>query len=186
MKLSNITIVALRLFAIYRAGNAVIGILALLGNLHYIGESFGTLGFLGYLILAPVMDGLFAWLAWRFAEPISRRVVGSTDPNVEFQHITAENLYTAAALCMGLYFSLSRFPDLLLWIYYIVADKTGHPIIPQQGGVKLYQISFNALLVVAGVALVFMASTIGKRLAETGSLWGKPKGGSADGSSERR
>jgi|GEM_PF-3344978 len=187
MKLSNITTVALRLFAIYWAVNAVIGILALLGSIPYFGGSLGVPGFLGYLIpfIIPVMYGLFALLAWRFAESISRCVVGSTDPNLELQHITAENLYTMGAFSMGLYFTLSRLSDLWIWLYYVVANRTANPVILQQGGLNLYQVSLHVLPFAAGVALVFMASTLGKRLAETGSLWGRPKPEPEDDSPER-
>jgi len=187
MRLSNITIVALRLFSIYWAVNAVIGILALLGSMPYFGGASGVMGILGYMMpfVVPVIYGLFALLGWRFAEPISRCVVGGTDPNLEFQHITAGNLYTMGAFSMGLYFSLSHLDDLALWLYYVVANRTGNSVVHQQDGVNLYQFSLNALPFAAGVALVFMASTIGKRLAETGSLWGTPKREPEDDSPER-
>jgi hypothetical protein len=169
MKLSILVAVVIRLFAIYWSVTCVLGFLSGIGIVSMMFPS-NTPDVLQAAIpfIVPIVYGTMALLAWIFAGTISLRVVGQNDPKLQFNEVTAENLYTLGILGFGLYYAIGHLADTLNWIHYLILNRAGQALVNQEGGLSLYDVTSKMIPCMAGAALAILSPKIAKRLVSAG------------------
>lgn len=168
MKLSILVIIILRLFAItwaVRCGTGLIGTLGLPG-LMTSGVRIDLLQ-MALQFAVPTFYGLFAILAWIFAEAISRRVVGAVDLPLGFGEIRPENLYTLGLLGMGLYYALANLAGTINWLHYLAANRAGQTLLEGEKGLSLYEVSSVMIPFAAGTVIAVLSPKLGRKLARS-------------------
>lgn len=168
MKLSILIIVVLRLFAIVWVVKCGLALLAALGMTRLMPATSGIdLMQIILQFLPPIFYGIFATLAWVFAEKIARRVVGAMDSSLSFSEIKPENLYTLGFLGIGLYYALGNLAKTIHWLHYLAINRAGQAMIYGQDGLSIYEINAVIIPCVAGAALAILSPKLGAKLARS-------------------
>jgi hypothetical protein len=177
MKLSILVIVVLRLFAITWAVRCGAGLISTLGlsRIMPVGVSAAPLQ-VALQFAVPVFYGLFAVLAWNFAESISRRVVGAVDSELGFSEVRPENLYTLGLLGMGLHYALANLAGTINWLHYLAANRAGQTLLEGEEGLSLYEVSSVMIPFAAGAVIAVLSPKLGRKLAR--SMTPAPNGSS--------
>lgn len=165
MKLSILVAVVLRLFAIYWAIYCVTGLLSILGMFGM--EPDIAYSPLQYVIagVIPVFYGTLAFVGWIFANAVSLRVTGALDPQLDFNQVTAENLYTLGILGIGLFFALNHLGGIGAATYRLILNRSGTVIIQQDSAEMLSQMSSELIPCLAGVAVAILSPKLGRKIA---------------------
>lgn len=168
MKLSILVVIVLRLFAITWAVRGGIGLLTALGTAQTFHSSpLGRVLETSMMFAVPAAYVFLAFVAWVFAEAISRRVVGAVDVDLGLSLITAENLYALGFLGIGLHYSLANLATSIHWLHYIVVHRAGQSVIDGRDGHALYDVTSALIPCVAGTVIAMLSPKLGRRLARS-------------------
>ena len=166
MKCQHLVVIILRLLAMYWMTIFVFGLLTMVGS--FVAQSVPDVYYTAQLVLHPIFYGTLSFLLWIFAEPISHRVVGHSNPELNFKEITAEHLYTLGILGFGIYLAASHLPDLINYVHYTATYKTGDQWMRDANGHSMYDLTRELTACMAGVALVMLAPVIARKVAAKG------------------
>ena len=166
MKCHNLVVIILRLLAMYWMTIFVFGMLTMVGC--FVARSIHDFYYVVQIILHPIIYGTLSFLLWIFAEPISHRVVGHSNPELNFKEITAEHLYTLGILGFGIYLAASHLPDLINYAHYTAMNKAGDKWVRVANGHSMYDLTRELTACMAGVALVMLAPVIARKVAAKG------------------
>jgi hypothetical protein len=179
MKVITVTVIVLRLFALYWA---FMGLITTFVSVLATGPSLQLMlktdvwKWLQVFLPLLVYFGL-AGVTWVCAGALARRLV----PNSDFQfhlQVEARDLYGLGILIVGLSTFLTHLAGALNWVHYLIANRAGEDLVGGKSGSSLYAVSKEVIPCMVGAALAFGASRLGARLAKV------PPAGSAEQPSE--
>lgn len=169
MKCQNLVVVVLRLLALYWLCLFAFGLLSMVGA--FFTQSVPDIMYSVQIAFQPIFYGTLGFLLWIYAEPISHRVVGHTNPELNFKEITAEHLYTLGILGFGIYHAASHLPSLLNMLHYQIVHKKGDAWVQGDTGFSTYNLTNEFFAFAIGVALVIFSPLIARKITiQAGSI----------------
>ena len=173
MRLFSVTIIILRLFAVYWFVAAFFGGLSFLGAVGLLVEQISELGdeyAMNKLLaltpmLTPLMYLVFSLVAWFAAGKIAKRIVRGVDCEFEVREVSPANLYALGILVVGLYFFLTYLGGSLGWIHFLAVNQAGDALIQGENGLSIYEVISQAVPCVAGLYFAVFSERFGRRLA---------------------
>jgi hypothetical protein len=159
MKCQILVAIILRLLAMYWMTLFVTGLLSSVGLLLQTSSMYMV-----QTMLHPIFYGTLSFLVWVFAEPISHRVVGHTNPELSLKEVTAEHLYTCGILGFGIYQATSHLPQLINIIHYTVVNKAGDQWMRDENTFSMYDVTRELFACLIGLALVALSPMIARKI----------------------
>lgn len=159
MRLSLLVAIVLRLFALWWLVCAATSSLTTLGMLRSPVTRSGTDN-LWLFWSVPAAYLIAAACAWFTASRLSRWLVGAPDAPLAMPNITAANLYSLAALGVGLTFALGNLAPMFNWLHFLALRSSYPPSAP-----NLYEFSNHLVPFLAGSLTAACATKIGSLMA---------------------
>ena len=173
MRLSSITVIVVRLFALYWFTAALFGSVSLIGVLSYattLNSEENDWNWQGWILaLSPILTPLaylvFGLIAWFAAERIAKKVVRGVDSKFEVGPINPANLYSFGILIVGLYFFLTYLGGTFGWLHYLAVNQAGENLIQGEDDLSIYDVISQIVPCIGGLYFALLSERFGARLA---------------------